>query len=386
MDHPRVLVPVLNPLGGIRTYMLYNLNRLHNEGYRFTFLSGAGGAFDTFKQDLADWEDTEFMEFPPGRNRKMMFSVIRRTLRERSFRLIHSQGLQMGTITAAANFFRRVPHLITLHNVIVPGNEVPGRFKYLKERLISFLTQRTTAIIAVSNDCLENHIERFPAWQKGPVKLHVIVNGVDTQKLLRSQSDFETAGTPWIRALFGEKSDVFIGGFFGRFMPEKGFETFLQALTILAARGYKDRIRFVVTRERNGYLKESIQAVEENPHIAGMIQFIEPFADIAPILAQIDLLVNPSLYEACPILPMEAMVLGKPVIGSDCIGLREVLYRTPSAAPKKGDADALAANLIDFIEQPAVNAAKNFAEEAKNRFDVRIATDKLLELYQQYRQ
>ena len=44
----------------------------------------------------------------------------------------------------------------------------------------------------------------------------------------------------------------------------------------------------------------------------------------------VDVVVMPSLWEACPLLPMEVLVAGVPVIGTDCVGMREVLLDTPA--------------------------------------------------------
>jgi glycosyltransferase involved in cell wall biosynthesis len=79
---------------------------------------------------------------------------------------------------------------------------------------------------------------------------------------------------------------------------------------------------------------------------------------------------------------MESLVLGVPVIGSDCIGLREVLHGTPSLVHQQDNPKSLAAALIQFIESPTTDDAKRYAIEAAKRFDVRLATDQLLEIYQ----
>ena len=193
MKNHRVLVPVSHPLGGIRTYMLYYFRRLHHEeGYRFTFLSEAGNAFDTFKRDLTDWEGTEYVEVPPKCGSRAVFQTIRQTLKTQSFALLHSQGLKAGTETAAANYFRNIPHLITLHDVIIPQNEIPGRFKRLKKAIISNVTRHASFIVPVSHDCETNHLQIFPAWKRGPVQVRTILNGIDLERIEHSRLIFET--------------------------------------------------------------------------------------------------------------------------------------------------------------------------------------------------
>jgi glycosyltransferase involved in cell wall biosynthesis len=378
----RVLIPVSYPLGGIRTYMLYNFRRLHKEGYRFTFLSEAGNAFEMFKRDLVDWEGTEYVEVPPKCGSQTVVRTIRQILKRQSFALIHSQGLKAGTETAVADFFRAVPHLITLHDVIVPQNEVPGRFKWLKKAFISQVTRRASVIVPVSQDCEANHLQIFPAWKRGPVQVKTILHGIDLEQIERSRSVFETQKNQNLREQFQIGQKVILGGFFGRFMPQKGIDILLKALELLADQGYGDRFRLVVTKDLNGFLNETIRDVTENPKIDRMVHFIDSTPDITPLLLQIDVTVMPSRWEACGILSMESLVLGVPVVGSDCIGLREVLRDTPSLIHQQDNPKSLAAVLIQFIESPTTEAAKQYTANAAKRFDVRRATDQLLEIYQ----
>jgi glycosyltransferase involved in cell wall biosynthesis len=87
------------------------------------------------------------------------------------------------------------------------------------------------------------------------------------------------------------------------------------------------------------------------------------------------------LSEACGLLAMEAMCAGVPVLGSDCIGLREVLADTPSVMVPAADPKALAEALKAAIDTPCTQAARAFAPEARRRFDVRPRAGKLLALF-----
>ncbi len=377
-------MPVSHPLGGIRTYMLYSFKRLHDEGIRFTFLSEAGAAFQSFKQDLIDWEGTEFIDIPAGSGNKGSFFSIRKALQQSEFALIHSQGLRSGTEAAVANFLRRIPHFITLHDVIVPMNDIPGRFRAIKRFIISQTTRRATTIIPVSHDCAENHLQVFPAWKHGPVKIETILNGINLDRLDRSRKIYETENRSAPDSSGHAESKILQAGFFGRFMPQKGFDILLEALAILVRCGYGERLRLMATKDPNGFLNETVSAAARQPEVARMIQFIDPRPDIAPLLLQCDLCVIPSRWEACPILPMEALVLGTPVIGTDCLGLREVLKDTPSLVAVPGDAESLAEKLMAFIENPTTEAARNYMVLARQRFTVQKTSEALLALYGNY--
>jgi len=385
MDTRRVLVPVAHPVGGIRTYLIYNLKPLHEAGYRFTFLAPEGEGFDHFKNDTASWEGTEYIDIPRKKRGQEWVSllVIWRTLRKQRFDLIHSQGLRFGTLVALANFFRQIPHLMTLNDVIIPGHNDFGRFALLKKLLISFATRRVSSIIPASHDSENNHLEIFPAWKKGPVKIETIFNGIDIDRLERSRTQFEADPRPNLREHFGISNEVILGGFFGRFMPQKGFDLMLKALVLLSERGYGDRFHLVATIDHCGYATETLRDTAANPNVAKMVHFLEAVPDITPLLLQTDVLVMPSRWEACPLLAMESLVLGTPIIGTDCLGLREVLSGTPGTVVPTENPAALADAIASFIEnpQPAQEAAKDYAPRAAKRFDVKVVAEQLLALY-----
>jgi glycosyltransferase involved in cell wall biosynthesis len=58
-----------------------------------------------------------------------------------------------------------------------------------------------------------------------------------------------------------------------------------------------------------------------------------------------------------------------PVLGSDCLGLREVLRDTPSRMFAAGNVDDLARALREAIDSPWSAEASRFAAQARRRFD-----------------
>jgi glycosyltransferase involved in cell wall biosynthesis len=94
----------------------------------------------------------------------------------------------------------------------------------------------------------------------------------------------------------------------------------------------------------------------------------------------LDVVAIPSLWEACPLLPMEAMMVGTPVIGTNCLGLREVLEGTPSTVVPLGDARALEGAIVQHLDGSHKAAAAAYAAHARQRFDVDAAAASLGEL------
>jgi len=88
----------------------------------------------------------------------------------------------------------------------------------------------------------------------------------------------------------------------------------------------------------------------------------------------------PSLWEACGLLAMEAMVSGVPLVGTNCIGLREVLKETPCRMVPLGDSSALAEAIAIEMENPSKLIAQEFSRVASERFDAKVHSDKIEEL------
>ena len=88
-------------------------------------------------------------------------------------------------------------------------------------------------------------------------------------------------------------------------------------------------------------------------------------------LKGLDVVAMPSLWEACGLLAMEAMVAGVPLVGTDCVGLREVLRNTPAHVVPAKDSLALSEALMMEMRNPTTSRAREFAIEAAARFQVK---------------
>ena len=76
-------------------------------------------------------------------------------------------------------------------------------------------------------------------------------------------------------------------------------------------------------------------------------------------------------------------MLGIPLLGSDCMGLREVLYDTPARMVPAGDAVALANGIVLARDNPWRDEATAYTPKARRRFDVANTAEQMLELFEQ---
>jgi glycosyltransferase involved in cell wall biosynthesis len=370
----RVLVVVRYPLGGIRTHILYNYPTLAAHGYRFTFVAPEDAALETFAQSLRELEGPEFVGVPARGPRCRLWPAVRRLARSGRFALLHSHGFTAAVHGTLANFGVGLPHLATVHDALRPAHfhGLKGR---LKRALFGWLMSQIDALIPVSEDIRGNLLDFLPPLRRRTNCLVTIPNGIDADRYAYAARE----GDGEMRARLGLSPAARLVGFLGRFMEQKGFLPLLEALQQLLAA--PSRLPFHLLAVGSGdfereYRKQAcLRGLEEH------VTFLDFIPDVRPVLAELDLLVVPSLWEASSVVSMEAMAAGVPVLGTDCIGLREVLRGTPSRVVRAGDPAALCRGLRDALENPWADEARAFVPQACARFDKAQYARRLLELF-----
>jgi len=110
-------------------------------------------------------------------------------------------------------------------------------------------------------------------------------------------------------------------------------------------------------------------------------RFMQFEANIAGAIKGVDAVVVPSLWEACPLLPMEVLTTGTPLIATDCIGLREVVKGAPVFQVPVRDAMALAAAIRKVMFLDSRRGLDEYVYVAADRYDVEKQASSLQALY-----
>jgi glycosyltransferase involved in cell wall biosynthesis len=127
----------------------------------------------------------------------------------------------------------------------------------------------------------------------------------------------------------------------------------------------------VVAVGHGGFMREELEYVR-GLGLESRFRFLPFVPDIGPTIRGCDVVVMPSLWEACPLLAMEVLCAGVPLTGSTCIGLREVLHGSPAQVVPPGDAEAIKHALLAFAgdREAIARRASDFAATARLRYDV----------------
>lgn len=137
------------------------------------------------------------------------------------------------------------------------------------------------------------------------------------------------------------------------FRPRKGLEVLLESLAALRGRSAPVRLRAVGGFESAEY-EAGIRRRAEQLGIAGDIDWVGLQPNVAAELARIDVLVLPSLFgEGLPMVVLEAMAAGVPVIASRVEGVPEAIDdQVEGILVPPGDSGALASAIGGLISSP----------------------------------
>lgn len=171
-------------------------------------------------------------------------------------------------------------------------------------------------------------------------------------------------------------------GTLGRFVPEKGHSTLLAATKLLANRKYD----FEVLIGGYGPLENDYRRFVSDSDLESLVSFPGVISDVARFYASLDVYVQPSSSSEClPVVIIEAMASGCPVIGTDVGGIPEIICDGVNGlVVPPNDPAALASAMEKMIREPRVR--QSFAENAKKHalenYDIKVTAAKILSFYQ----
>lgn len=138
------------------------------------------------------------------------------------------------------------------------------------------------------------------------------------------------------------------------FRPLKGLHVLVEAVARLRAAGLPVQLRAIGDFETGAYRQQLLEQVRASG-LESCVHWTGFTRDVMAELAKVDVLVLPSLYgEGLPMVIIEAMAAGIPVVASASEGIQEALDGGRAGvlvAP--GDPAALASALRGLMEEPA---------------------------------
>ncbi len=141
--------------------------------------------------------------------------------------------------------------------------------------------------------------------------------------------------------------------FVGRFDPEKGVHVLFEALDALMP-AYPDlTLTMVGDGQDRAELEAAAARLGDRIHFTGYLDQ----AGVAQALADHDVLVLPSFSEGLPVILMEALASGRPVVTTQVAGVGELVrHGETGLIARPGDVETLRIHLESLIQNPALRA------------------------------
>ena len=253
-----------------------------------------------------------------------------RVLEQKQADILHMHGYGATTFGRIAAAWRRTPTVLHEHANLT---STPWFQQVADELLLPF----TDLAIAVSRSTADFVIaaRRIP-----PDLTRVVYLGAPASEFGRVRSADEVRDA---RVALGVPDGVFAVGTVTRLMPSKGNQYLLDAIPrVLAA---EPMARFYIVGE--GELRGALEAQARALGVGDKVRFVGFMRDVSLAYAALDLVVFPSLWEGTPLTAFEALLMGRPVIATDCDGLLDILTPDVDAriVPRR-DAPALAEAIL----------------------------------------
>jgi glycosyltransferase involved in cell wall biosynthesis len=247
------------------------------------------------------------------------------------------------------------------------------RVKITLYRMVNeFITARFfDRVIAVSED-IRSALSRRIRRQK----LAVIYNSVDIAAIKSSRSAHD------VRAELGIPANHALIGSAGRMVPVKGYDIFIRAAEKI--RKENPDVHFVLIGD--GAERPALEHQAQSRGLEDSLIFTGFRRDIHDLLGSLDVFVISSFHEGIPVVLLEAMALGRPIVTTAVGGVPEVVSDGVSARlVPPGDPSLLADSIMQLLADRTIGAelAAGAQKTVAERFSTEAQATRLVETYRQ---
>jgi glycosyltransferase involved in cell wall biosynthesis len=278
--------------------------------------------------------------------------------------IVHTHSSKAGIVGRAAAWFARVPVIIHTNHGL-PYYD----FQTLRERALFWSAEKIATSVTHKVVCVGEEMKRKSiAGRLGPPELfEVIHSGIEIERFVGAKS---------VRAKLGIGENERVVGVVSRMARHKGHRFLVEAAPPDV------HVLFVGDGEARADLE---QQVKERGVKATFIGHVPP-DEVPNLIASMDVVVHPSLWEGLPRAAVQGLLVGRPVVAFDCDGAREVVVdgETGILVPPK-DLDRLRSAIEEILAKPDRGRAMGLLgrQRCVEQFEWQRCADKLDVVYRQ---
>lgn len=207
------------------------------------------------------------------------------------------------------------------------------------------------AFITISHEAARHFRERG-----AKVPIHVVYNGIEVARFSGTKRE--------ARRAFDLPSDSFIVGMCGRLeCSQKGQNLLLEA--VASSKFLRSEVLTLLVGD--GPDEARLKADVKRLGLSEVVRFTG-WLDPAPLYPALDALVIASRYEGMPLVMLEGLASGVPVVATDRDGMREVLPREWRYPPR--DPRALATKLEELLKGPVPETLARLRQRVREEMSV----------------
>ncbi len=359
---PKVLHVIAPALaGGAETVVRRLAGGAHRRGADVEVATLLGSRGEHPLVDLLRQDGLPVADVRCGRRRYLAeIRALSHTIRMGGARLVHTHVYHGDFVGYWAARRCGVPVVATVHGFT--NGDVKNRFyQWLDLRLL----RRFDAVLCVT-DAIR---DRVLAAGCPAMKTHLVPNGLGEYSILSRSA---------ARAQFGLKSCDVVLGWVGRLSCEKGPDLFVDA--VAALRPPRPVVLLIGDGPERGSLEARIAVhglTEKHVRLAGY----RP--DAARLLRAFDVLVMSSRTEGAPMVLLEALAAGVPVVSFAVGGIPDMVDSSAVWLVPPGDTAAMTAAIVSALSSPRLTQeeAKGAEQSLEERFGIDQWLDRVYAIY-----
>ena len=367
-------------VGGPALHVTYLSRGLAERGYETTLVAGDVAPGEESMAWVAEQANVDVVRIP-GLSRELsplrdLVATVRlaRLIRRVRPHVVHTHTAKAGAVGRAAALIsgRRVPLVAhTFHGHVLRGYF--GALGTAVFRLIETLLARTSDVLIAVSPEVRDELVRIGVARAD--KFAVVRLGIELEPRVRGDE-----GRDEIRRRLGIAPDRFVVGWFGRMTAVKRTTDLVDALAALRRRGVDACLLLV----GDGTDREQVEQRAFELEVARHCLFLGYQEDVAPWYAAIDAFALTSANEGTPVVCIEALAAGRPVVATNVGGVSDVVAEgTDGFLVDPGDTDAMAERLERLAVDPELREAFGAAGRRRvlERYGVGRLVDDVDQLY-----